>query len=280
MNLTQEAKSSLSKLGVHARKKWGQNFMVSVEALTAITDALKIVPGETVLEIGPGLGFLTRNLLSKACRVIAVEYDPLMIQHLQSMFSEKKPELFQADFLKFDFKKELSLTEPVKVAGNIPYNITSPILERLIEQREWVSEAVLTVQKEVAQRLASKPGTKQWSALSIFAQVYAKVEVVGTIGKESFFPAPKVDSAIVKFVFSREPLVAVKDSELFFQIVRKAFQKRRKTILNALADESSRMFAKALVGNALRRAEIDPIRRPETLSLEEWALLSDQLALF
>ncbi len=272
--LTNEANHLLKILNVSARKKFGQNFMVDEAALSFIAESLALAAEETVLEIGPGLGFLTRALFEKgAGRVLAVETDAAYTKHLKKYFLEKEFVLKEGDILEADLKKDFGVTAPIKVVGNIPYNITSPILEWLIGQKSLVSEAVLTMQWEVAERLAAKPGGKDWGALSIFLQMNADAEVLKKLGESSFSPAPNVDSAVVRIRFLKTPRFQV-NQEHFSRLVRRSFQKRRKTLLNSLEDREDPIFAKATLEKTLRLVDIDPTRRPETLNLTDWARLS------
>ncbi|MBI2095375.1 MAG: ribosomal RNA small subunit methyltransferase A, partial [Candidatus Omnitrophica bacterium] len=231
---------------------------------------------EVPLEIGPGLGFLTRSLLEKKASVVAVEKDPLYAKFLRGYFKDRAFALLEKDILKTDLKKDLGFSEPVKVAGNIPYNITSPIVEWLVSQKSLVSEAVLTVQREVAERLGAQPGGKTWGPLSVFAQFHAEVSLLRRIGRESFYPPPKVDSAVARLVFLKKPPARVDDEAAFFALIRRAFQKRRKMLLNSLTDEASPALSRPAVQAALERAGIASTRRPETLSLAEWAGLSSE----
>ena len=267
------------RLPVRPRKKFAQHFMTSPRDLSAIAGALDICPGEKVLEIGPGAGALTAELLSRGAEVIAVEKDPRLADFLKKKESPAGSSLriIRQDILTVDIQKDLPTREPVKVAGNIPYNITSPILEWLITQRPWVTVAVLTVQWEVAQRLAAKPGGKDWGSLSVFLQLYTEVTLLHKIDKSHFYPPPKVDSGILKLTFLKTPRFALKDEAFFFSLVRRAFQKRRKTLLNALADKKDAVASKKTLAAALGRLNIDPKRRPETLTLREWANLSESL---
>lgn len=252
--------------------------MVDGSALAAVADAaVGANAPTTVLEIGPGLGFLTRELLSRGFRVVAVEKDRAFAKHLEEHFKDSNFKLFEKDILKVTPKEDLGLRAPLTVAANIPYNITSSVLEWLLNQRSIVSRAVLTMQWEVALRLKAIPGTKDWGSLSVFVQTYAEVRLVRKISKNSFFPAPKVDSAVVELILSQKPRHPISDETLFFKIVRRSFQKRRKTALNALADAEETLFSKARLLAAFGRAGLDPIRRPETFTIPEWARLTKSM---
>lgn len=273
-DLKKQTEAILLKLGAAPRKRFGQNFMVDEPALAALAAALEIVPGENVLEIGPGLGHLTRVLEHSGAKLTVVEKDALYSGFLRKEFPAAR--VLERDFLDFDWK-ELRLEAPVKVIGNIPYNITSPILERLVRERRRVKLAVLTVQAEVAARLTASPGTKDWGALSAFVQFHADVGLLQKIGRDRFWPSPRVDSAAVRLRF-RAPAVSAKDEELLFRLLRRAFQKRRKILLNGLVG-GPEGYSRDFVLNALERSQIDVKRRPETLTLEEWARLSNRFML-
>ncbi len=272
-----ETKALLKKLEAFPRKRMGQNFMVNDSVLSFIKGALCLKEGDRVLEIGPGLGFLTRHLLENGNEVLAVEKDILFTKHLEDTFKGRPLGIFQNDILKLNLKRDLNVEEPLKIAGNIPYNITSPILEWLILQKPLVSEAVLTVQREVAERLTARPGNKTWGSLSVFVQFHAKVDFMKVIPKTSFYPVPKVDSAVVRLEFPLKPIYPVRNEAFFSALVRRAFQKRRKTILNALLNPKEEKFKKSYLIKTLEQTCIDPIRRPETLSIPEWVALSESL---
>jgi 16S rRNA (adenine1518-N6/adenine1519-N6)-dimethyltransferase len=276
-DLRRELGATRAHLGVRPEKRRGQNFMVNETALEAIAMALPVEPGEAVVEIGPGLGFLTRRLVARGARVLAVEMDFVMTRHLRAAFPADAVRVLEADILEVDLARDAAAERPSKVFGNIPYNITSPILEWLISQRALVREAALTVQLELAQRLLARPGTKEWGSLSVFLAFYAQVSLVRKIGRGSFQPPPNVDSALIRIVFSGTPRVRVTDEKVFFRTVRRAFQKRRKTLLNALEAEDPGC-SKTELSAVFGRLGLDPRRRPETLTLEEWAGLSDQIA--
>ena len=208
---------------------------------------------------------------------MAVECDKIYARFLRDYFYDREFRLIESDILKIDIKQSFQSTYPIKVVGNIPYNITSPILQWLIRQRQLIREAVLTTQWEVADRLTAKPGSKSWGTLSIFLQFYAEVSLLKKISPSSFYPSPKVDSAVIRVQFLKKPRFKIPDEEIFFKLVRRAFQKRRKTLLNALADENLKNYSKPLLAQAFTKAAIDPMRRSETLTLEEWVRLYEPL---
>ncbi len=273
-DLTGAVIAALAELGVAPEKRRGQNFMIRPETLGFIAASLDLAPGEPVLEIGPGLGFLTDELLARGGRVTAIEKDFVLARRLRDAAGERPLVVVEKDILEVD-PSELGLHPPLKVAGNIPYNITSPILEWLIDHRRTVRRAVITVQREVADRLRAAPGGKTWGSLSVFVQVYARVEVLRILPPRTFFPAPQVESAVVRLEFDEKSRWNISNEGAFFYLVRKAFQKRRKTLLNALADETVPGLRKPELAEALSRAGIDPMRRPETLSIPDWARLGD-----
>jgi 16S rRNA (adenine1518-N6/adenine1519-N6)-dimethyltransferase len=270
------AKSDLSRLRLSARKSFGQNFLENAADLHAIAGALEAGSGQTVLEIGPGLGALTGILLEKGMRVTAVEKDRSLAAHLNSHFKEAPLRVICADILKFD-PRDAGFGAPVPVAGNIPYNITSPILFWLVDHRASFTRAVLTVQWEVAQRLTGKPGNKVWGALSVSVQAYAEAKLLKKVPRGHFYPAPNVDSAVVVLDFLPKPRYREGQGGLFHELVARAFQKRRKTLLNALEDAAQARPKEALTP-AFARLGIDAKRRPETLSVQEWADLADCLS--
>ncbi len=250
--------------------------MTSARDLAFIAKALSIQPKEHVVEIGPGLGALTQALLTFGAQVTAVEKDAPLAASLRVRLKDCPLTVIQKDILHLRLIDELAEKKPVKVAGNIPYNITSPIIEWLISQRAYVSQAVLTVQWEVARRLTAKPGNKDWGSLSFFLQFYAKVELLRKIDKSHFYPTPKVDSGVVRIRFGGQEGFSVSNEENLFRCVRRAFQKRRKTLLNAIWSQEPAP-SKQTLALLLTKLGIDPRRRPETLSIAEWIKLSESL---
>jgi 16S rRNA (adenine1518-N6/adenine1519-N6)-dimethyltransferase len=251
-----------------AKKHLGQNFLYDPSLLTKIIDAADLSGNDTVVEIGPGPGRLTRLLADAVKKVIAVELDEALYERLRSEFvGYRNVELIHGDAMKFPYEN----VGTFKVVSNIPYYITTPIVFRLLEAKGNLESMTLTIQKEVAERIAAAPGGKDYGVLSIMVQYHAMPEMQFIIPKEAFRPAPKVDSAVLYMKILEKPSVEVEDEEMFFRVVKTAFSQRRKTLSNSL---------KGFGGNIkelLTAAGIDPGRRPETLSLEEFARLSDLL---
>lgn len=280
MGLAADVRTALAGLGVRPAKRRGQNFMVSEPDLAAIAAAVEAGPGDVVIEIGPGLGFLTRHLLRSGAHVVAVEKDFVMARYVQNTFHADTGHLtvLEKDALELDLKRDVPDALRVKVAGNIPYNITSPILAWLVAERERVSTAVLTVQREVGERLRAKPGTKEWGSLTLFLRLYADVEILRRLPPGRFYPPPKVESCVVRLRFLSAPRVPVENPAFFFALIRRAFQQRRKTVANALSAQTPAAFSRDRILAALQKASVDPMRRPETLTLEEWSVLAQILA--
>ena len=247
--------------------------MTHEDDLRFIAQSVSAQAGERVLEIGPGLGALTSALLEIGLQVAAVEKDRALAAHLEKQFSGAPLEILCRDILTVDLARDLGVTSPIAVSGNIPYNITSPILFWLVEQRARVKSAVLTTQLEVAQRVAGKPGHEGWGAVSVSLGAYADVHFLRKIPSSHFYPPPKVDSAVIRVDFLPKPRYDADCRELFHALVARAFRKRRKTLLNALEEEKTG-HTKARLSEAFSGAGIDPKRRPETLEIAEWVLLA------
>ncbi len=276
-----QANVLLGAQGLRPRKRWGQNFLCDRNALERIVGAALLEPGDKVLEIGAGLGALTRSLADSAVSVTAVEIDHLLEPILRETLADKpNVRLVYEDFLKLDLPALLDEAfgpDSGVVVANIPFYITTPILELLLEYKPRIKRIVLLVQQEFAQRMIASPGTKAYGSMSIFAQYHARVEIVTSVSRNCFLPAPEVDSAAIRFTPVSPGTVAVKDEARFFQIVHSAFQQRRKTLSNTLV-------AGGIVPNresaesVLVSLGIDTTRRGETLSLQEFARLSDRLS--
>jgi 16S rRNA (adenine1518-N6/adenine1519-N6)-dimethyltransferase len=256
---------------IFPRKRFSQNFLINLKAAKRIVDYLDLKSDEKVLEIGPGKGVLTQFLLEKAKRVYGVELDRNLCKYLVEEFKDKENlEVINQNILKFNLKK-ITEEERLKIIGNIPYQITTPIFEYLIQNREFIDFAILTVQKEVAKRICAKPGTPDWSPLSVGIQLFSNPEILFTLKPNSFFPPPKVDSAVIKIRFLLRPKVEV-GFPFFADLVKAVFSQRRKTLLNSLS--KSLDLNKDELQTILKDAEIDSQRRGETLNLKELGKLA------
>ena len=259
------------------KKGLGQNFLVSEGALKRIVAAADLEPGDVVLEVGPGLGTLTRLLAQQAKRVIAVELDQRLVDILsQTLADFPNVEIVQGDILEMEpgGPGKLSQLSPgYKVVANLPYYITSAVLRHLLTARVKPRLIVVTVQREVAQRMTARPG--QMSLLSVSVQFYGRPRIVARIPAGAFYPVPKVNSAVVRIDLDESPTVAVADVDRFFEIVRAGFGQKRKQLRNALAQGLS--LPASTVVEALHRAGVDEKRRAQTLSLEEWTRVTQEI---
>jgi len=266
----------LKDAGLRPRKSLGQNFLMDESALARVVEAAAIQPADTVLEIGAGLGSLTRHLAEQARKVVCVELDAALIPLLSDGLKDyKNVEIIQGDILALDPAKLINLpeNEPAGgyiVAANIPYYITSALIRHLLESNRPPDRMVLTVQREVAERICAQPGSLNLLALSV--QVYGKPKIVGRIPAGAFFPTPKVDSAIIRVDLYASPPISMGLMETFFRLAKAAFSQKRKTLRNALAGGMHWQPSEAEA--LLRKAGIDPMRRAETLNLSEWEELS------
>lgn len=265
----------LRQRGLRPKKSWGQNFLADQSALERIAEAAGLAAGEPVVELGPGLGHLTQYLLATGARVFAVERDRDMVQALEAL-SQERLTVVEANAAKIDFAKVAGAAR-VKVVGNLPYHLSSPILFEVLEQQKAVSLAVFTLQKEVVERLGAGPGGRDYGLLSVLLGLYFDVERLFVIPAGAFRPPPKVDSAVVRLVALGQPRAEVSSQAHFKQVVKAAFAQRRKTLLNSLKSDRSLGPTERLM-EACQRAKIDPSRRAETLSVVEFAALERALA--
>ena len=261
-------------------KRLGQNFLIDANIKEKIIEAIRPAADDIIVEIGPGLGALTGGLVSLSRKVIAVEKDSRLCDALREGVGAKAKNLvlINDDILKVDLSS-LAGNEKIKLAGNLPYYITTPILEYIIENKRLIKSAVITIQREVADRILASPGGKEYGSLSCFVQYHTRPEYLYTISRKCFKPQPSVDSSLIRLDIPDSPAVKVRDEELYFRIIRKAFNQRRKTILNALSSRglAGPLGTKEGLGAALSRAGIDPSHRPETLSLQSFANLASCL---
>ena len=269
----------LGRHGFHFSKSLGQNFLIDGSVLDRIAEGADLNENDVVLEVGPGIGVLTQVLCERAGRVVAVEIDRGLLPVLAETLEDyDNVDVVQGDILKLDlpqFFEDKALGKKVKVVANLPYYITTPIIMNFFEQKLPVERIVVMVQKEVAERMQAVPSTKAYGTLSIAVQYYAKAKIVTTVSSNSFYPSPNVDSAVIALVRREKPAVDVGDEELFFRVVKAGFAQRRKTLPNTLS--STMGIEKDLLRKALAVAGIDPMRRGESLSLEEFARLTDAI---
>jgi 16S rRNA (adenine1518-N6/adenine1519-N6)-dimethyltransferase len=265
----------LRQRGLRPKHSWGQNFLADPAALADIAAAVRLTPGETVVELGPGLGHLTNALLETGARVVAVERDRDMVAALSELPGERLT-IVAANAASVNFA-ELAGTPSVAVVGNLPYHLTSPILFQVLDQHRAVSRAVFTVQKEVAQRVAAPVGTRSAGVLTVLLGLWFEAELLLVLPSALFHPRPQVDSAVLRLTALAQPRAEVADEVHFRRVVKAGFAQRRKTLLNSLQSDPSLGDA-ARLREALEASAIDPRIRAEALSLEAFARLSRTLA--
>ena len=264
-------RKELKEYGLIPKKGWGQHFLIDRNILNKVIRTAQVNEKDVVLEVGPGLGEMTVGLAKKAKKVIAVEIDPKMVEILKKkMMDYPNVEVVKGDILKVDFDKLLHQgKDPVKVVANLPYQISTPLLFRFIESRELFSTLTLMLQKEVAERMVASPGGKEYGPLSIFVQLVSNLSIRFFVKPTAFFPPPKVESAVIHMTWKEKPMVEIKDEEWFKKIVKGCFGYRRKTLTNAL--KHSGLSLPHDIEPRIKRIGIDPQRRPETLSIQEFA---------
>ncbi|MCR5769165.1 MAG: 16S rRNA (adenine(1518)-N(6)/adenine(1519)-N(6))-dimethyltransferase RsmA [Lachnospiraceae bacterium] len=272
----------LNKYHIIFQKKYGQNFLIDEHVIRKILNAAGISKDDTVLEIGPGIGTLTQYLCESAGKVIAVEIDRNLVPILENdtLAAYDNVRIINDDVMRIDLKALIDTEnggKPIKVAANLPYYITTPIVMSLLEARLPIENITVMVQKEVAARMQAKPGTPDYGALSLAVQYYSEPYIAANVPVNCFMPRPGVDSAVIRMQLYKDPPVSVRDEKLMFAIIRASFNQRRKTLLNGICNSSELSFSKEQVTNAIREAGLPENVRGETLSLEQFALLSDNL---
>ncbi len=272
--------------GISCRKSLGQNFLIDNNIISKIIASAELTGSDLVVEIGPGLGALTTEIARKAFKAVVVEVDRGLLAALSEILKGlQNVEMVLGDALKMDFDRLVAEStcgeyggagKKYKLLANLPYYITSPVLMHLLLGRFNISLIVIMVQSEVAERLAAAPGSKVYGSLSLAVQYFTKPEILFRVPRTVFYPRPGVDSAVVRLMVRSEPAVLVRDQEMLFSVIRSAFGKRRKTLLNSLTGCAPGIDRKTCL-NSLKKAGIDPERRAETLSLEEFASLADSI---
>lgn len=283
-NILNETKFLMKKYKISANKSLGQNFLINDEAVDDIVSSSKICSDDLVIEIGPGLGTLTKELLEKAAKVIAIELDTRMIKILNDRFSlYNNFEIINEDVLKVDLEKLISdqknnlpQIKNVKIVANLPYYITTPIIMKLLEEELDLESITVMIQKEVADRIVSVPGSKLSGAITYTVNYYAEPESIRLVGRECFIPQPNVDSEVIKLNVRKEPVIKVKNQDLFFNIIKCSFMQRRKTLINALVNGNI-IENKETAKKILNELKLNENIRGEVLSIEEFGRLSDYI---
>ena len=269
----------LQKYGFVFQKRFGQNFLIDTHVLDRIIQASEITKDDFVLEIGPGIGTMTQYLADSAREVTAVEIDDALIPILKDTLKEwDNVNVIHGDILKTDIRKiadEKNQGRPIKVVANLPYYITTPIIMGLFESHVPVDSITVMVQKEVADRMQTGPGSKDYGALSLAVQYYAKPEIVANVPPNCFMPRPKVGSAVIRLTRHQNPPVTAKDEKLMFRIIRASFNQRRKTLAKGLKNSQELNYTKEQVEAAISECGLPLNIRGETLTLEQFAKLSD-----
>ncbi len=266
------------KYGFKLSKSLGQNFLADKNIIDKIIEGSLIGDNDLVIEIGPGIGVLTKAAAFKAKKVIAIEIDKQLLPILaETLSGHDNIEIINKDILKTDFGELISNNpgyQAVRIIGNLPYYITTPIIMKVLEEHVAADSMTIMLQREVADRIKAKPSTKDYGALTVAIQYYCTVETVTSVPKEVFIPRPNVDSTVIRLSINKEKPVELQSESLFFQTIKAGFGQRRKTLLNSLTGLNS--LTKEEVLQVLKAADIDPIRRAETLSIQEFANLSNQ----
>ena len=281
LGIPQNTIDILQKYDFHFQKKFGQNFLIDTHVLEKIIDSAGVTQDDFVLEIGPGIGTMTQYLCERARQVMAVEIDQNLIPILKETLSAyDNVTVVNEDVLKLDIAKvaeEYNGGKPIKVVANLPYYITTPIIMGLFESHVPLESVTVMVQKEVADRMQSGPGTKEYGALSLAVQYYAEAEIVANVPPNCFMPRPKVGSAVIRLTCHKENPVKVQDEKFMFRVIRASFNQRRKTLQNGLGNDAGLPVTKEMTAKALEQMEMSPTIRGERLSLQEFATLSDLL---
>ncbi len=272
-------KEIINKYSFAFQKKFGQNFLIDSNVLESIIRGAEITKDDFVLEIGPGIGTMTQYLCEAARQVVAVEIDKMLIPILEDTLSEyDNVEVINQDVLNVDIKslaEEKNNGKPIKVVANLPYYITTPIIMGLFESGVPIDSITIMVQKEVADRMQTGPGSKDYGALSLAVQYYATAKVILNVSATCFMPRPNVDSAVIKLTRHKEPTVNVADEKLMFKIIRASFNQRRKTLVNGLKNSPELSFSKEQIVKAIEKIGKPETIRGEALTLEEFAELAN-----
>lgn len=279
MSILKDTKFIMDKYHITANKNLGQNFLIDDDTVSGIVDAANVSKDDLIIEIGPGLGTLTKELLDRAGKVICIELDKRMIEILNDRFSMYDNfKVLNDDVLKVNLKEliEKEKVKTTKIVANLPYYITTPIIMKLLEERLDIETITVMIQKEVADRLVTKPGTGDTGAITYAIHYYTNPKRVLEVPNTAFIPEPKVNSTVINLEVLKEPKVAVKDEKKLFEVIKTAFMQKRKTLLNALAN-SNKYGSKEQICKTLELLSIDNRVRPEKLTLEEFARIVEKI---
>mgnify|MGYP001136240275 FL=1 len=279
MSILKDTKFIMDKYHITANKNLGQNFLIDDDTVSGIVDAANVSKDDLIIEIGPGLGTLTKELLDRAGKVICIELDKRMIEILNDRFSMYDNfKVLNDDVLKVNLKEliEKEKVKTTKIVANLPYYITTPIIMKLLEERLDIETITVMIQKEVADRLVTKPGTGDTGAITYAIHYYTNPKRVLEVPNTAFIPEPKVNSTVINLEVLKEPKVAVKDEKKLFEVIKTAFMQKRKTLLNALAN-SNKYGSKEQICKTLELLSIDNRVRQEKLTLEEFAKIADEI---
>lgn len=266
-------KEIVEKYNFRFSKNLGQNFLIDNSVLQDILEGTDINKNDFVIEIGPGVGTLTKELLKRAKKVCAIELDSDLIAILKEELKQYPNfQLIHKDVLKTNFNEIIKDESSIKIVANLPYYITTPIISKILNNKYNFKTLTIMIQKEVGERMISEPNCKRYGALSLLVQYYCDVEVLRKVSPYAFIPSPKVESIVIKLTKLNNPRVKIKSEDLFFRIIRCSFNMRRKTLWNAL---KALKLSREYIEKAFDKSGIDPKRRGETLSIEEFGLLSD-----
>ncbi|MBR2240178.1 MAG: 16S rRNA (adenine(1518)-N(6)/adenine(1519)-N(6))-dimethyltransferase RsmA [Clostridia bacterium] len=282
-NLEEKTRYIMKKYGISANKSLGQNFLINEEVVNNIVQASDITKDDLVIEIGPGLGTLTEELIEKAGKVIAIELDDRMIKILNDrFFMYNNFQVINEDVLKVNLselitmEKNLNNLTKAKIVANLPYYITTPIIMKLLEEKLDIESITVMIQKEVAERLIAIPGDKLSGAITYSVYYYAESEKIMVVDNNSFIPEPEVQSEVIKLNIRKNPIIELKDENLFFKIIKISFMQRRKTLMNALVNGG--VFKnKEDAKNVFEKLELDQNIRGETLTIQDYKRLCDEI---
>ncbi len=262
----------LKQHNVYPKKRLGQTFLYKSFIAEEIVRRAQITPSDVVVEIGPGLGALTISLAQTGAPVIALEYDSELAAVLQKIIRGNNVVVNRVDALHYDYETLYNKHKvKLKIVGNLPYYLTSPLIFKLLSLHPLIHSMLVMIQKEVADRITAQPGTKDYGTISVFSQLYSVISQQLTVTKDCFYPVPQVDSEVVLFSFREKPLIKIRDEATFEYLVRASFAKRRKTLLNAIKGANYLNRTREKIVAALEQAEIDPTRRPETLTVADFS---------